>query len=230
MSLTLAQIRDDLFGKVEIRDVSESSTLYTNDALRAVNWALQIMWLSPFDHFKQEESYVVALTVGVSEYALDSNVQRVLGNVRLTDGTTLAPIVHRADLDNFGIFYGGNDDNDIAQGKPIAFYLERYRGVGNDLAAVKIIVTPEPDQSYTLNMDVERECPRYSAFDNTVLAVPHQYTESIFLPLARYAMSRSDAFINEASYGRFQSDFQQALSLLGMSDATIPAVNERANK
>jgi len=228
MSLTLDQIRDDLYGKIEVRDTSEASSLYSNDALRAINWALQIMWLSPHDHFKQEQSYSVALSGGVGTYVLDQDVQRVVGNARLSDGSTLAPILTRSDLDNYGIFYLGQDDNDIADAKPVAYFVDSYRNDGDDLNAVSLVVVPAPDTSYTLSLDVERECPRYTAFGSTVLPVPHKYTESIFLPLARYAMARSEAFINSGMYAMLDSDYRQAIALLGISDPTLPEIRERS--
>jgi hypothetical protein len=230
MSLTLDQIRSDLYGKVEIRDTSEASSLYQDDVLRSINWALQVMWLSPHDHFKEEQSYSIALLEGIGSYVLDQDVQRVLGNARLSDGTTLAPVLTRSDFDNYGIFYLGLSDNDIPNGKPVSYYVNRYRNTGDDLTTASIDIVPKPDGAYTMFVDVERECPRYSSFGSTVVPVPHKYCETIFLPLARYAMTRSEAFRNNELYSRLEADYQQALAFLGISDPQIPQVSERDNK
>lgn len=232
--LRYSDVRDDLLRKLGVESAGAASTGMLADVLEAVNYARQTMWLAGPDYFLRTPINLV-LTTGASSYDLADTVQSVLGPMRLANGRTLRKLNSREELDSFGMAYLSQTTEDVDDGEPIAFFVESLNQAGGDPAKIRIHVVPAPTVTYagTAVLEGVSESTSLAVADlagTTVMPVPQQYTESLFLPLARKALTRSTYFSSTELKEQIEADFQEALTLLGRASSKPEAGSKPETK
>ena len=235
--LRKVDVRDDLLRTLGIETVGSASASMLADVVAAMNHAQQTLWLAGPDYFTRSRLDVVLISQ-TATYILSDTVQSILGPLRLPSGRTLRALASRAELDNFGLLYLGQDSASVAAGTPLAYFIETLFQAGGDPVQIKIHLVPAPDATAagTATLDGVSECTRFAdAADIAgvgVLPVAQQYSESLFLPLARHAITRSIYFSATQLREQIAADYAEALALLakagGYQPADKPMVKEQA--
>jgi len=230
--MTIKDVRDDLYRKLDIETSAAAPLYIREDVAQAINSALQTMRMAGPDYFTAEW-IDVALSGGTAAYVLDQDVQRVEGPVRTSSGLILRPLNSRTSYDTFNQTVLGNTAASGDQGTPLAYYVENEAQREDDSVKITLLIAPTPDTSYTLKVNVTKEPPRIAGEDFCddplpTLPVPHQYVETLFLPIARYHVTRSHWFKSKDSEARLQADYETALVALGLaSPDTNPVRHSR---
>lgn len=233
--LTKVNVRDDLLRKLGIESAGSASASMLADVLAAMNYAQQVLWVAGPDYFTRSKIDLV-LVNGTSEYTAADTVQSIVGPLRLPSGRTLRALESRAELDNFGLLYLGQTSPTVTAGTPLAYFIESLNQAGNDPVQIKIHVVPAPDATSagTAKLDGVTECTRFA--DTTeiagtaVLPVAQQYSESLFLPIARKAISRSTYFSAVDLQGKIDADYEEALALLRKAGGFPPVAGRREER
>lgn len=205
-----------------------------SDVTNAVNAALQEIWTAPLDHYRRASGTFNTVN-GTASYAMAASVQSILTPVKI--GTlSLRPFEHRSNFDHYGTRFLGSTTDPPTSAQPEAFYVERKKATsGNDLSAVNILLTPTPDAVYTVSYDYVAEAPRYTDANmasTTVLAFPHEYVESILLPIAKHYLTESHWFAhwdaNETAQksADTQGKYAPARAMLGLTDPNVPSASK----
>ena len=222
MALTIVQARNDLLSKLGIEDATLASTLALQDVLVAINGAMQQLQTAGQSYFTRQ-NLTLTLAAGTAIYNIPSSMQSVLGPVRWNDVKPLRALESQGELDQFArIFlgdsgYGGGTDDD-----PVAYWVDYLRtGTAGDVCAITITLAPAPAApAGTLVMEVINDAPNYVVADlssTAVLPVAQNYTESIFLPIARMLVTRSSQFSRPELLPQLKEDYQRAMARLGFA-------------
>lgn len=229
--MTLSALRDDLLRKLGYTAVSAPASALA-DVATALNWALQTMWQAGEAWFLRE-TLSLTLSVGTASYAMPSSVRSVLGPIRGRTGKPLRRLEARGEVEEFGRIYLGQYTRTVASGDPQAYYIEHGRASsGADGHAITVHLVPAPSSGAVtdhspLAVEGVSECPSYSSGDlssSAVVPVADQFSESILLPLARLAITRSELFSRPETLSRIEADAEQAMrALSGESPAAAEA-------
>lgn len=224
MALILQDIRDDLLRKLYFERPEQATPGALADVLGAINGALQQMWQSPEDFFKRTEE-TVALVAGTSSYELPATVQRILAPAVLSGGKRLTPLAYKYQWFEYGALFAGATDQSFPKDTPEAFFLDRQAG-----GTVRLLVVPEPVDAEVLKIEAEHSAPAYETADLTTAIeppIPHKYAETLFLPIARWRITRSHYFMNQEALPGLQQDYAEALAVLGLADPQIEPLKKR---
>jgi len=218
---------DDILVLLGIQDTSVAAEWMKTRALHDLNAAFQRVWLA-----LQDMGFVGATTLDVSftntgESVLASNVQKVLGNVRLSTGAPLLPLRSRGQLQTYAGIYGA--------GVPVAYFIEtEASGGGAEAVTTRLhIVPPAGADAVAVKVDVIVEPPRFTWEDyarRSTLSIPHQYAESCLLPICRYLASGSALFWAKDQKPQIDADYQAALQMLRLSDPDGEAMTRADEK
>jgi hypothetical protein len=232
--LRKVDVRDDLLRKLGIESAASASAGMLADVLEAMNHAQQTLWTAGPDYFTRTQTSVT-LVDGTQTYSLAATVQSVLGPVRLPSGRTLRALESRAELDNFGLLYLGQTSPEVAAGTPVAYFVENLYQTGADPVLIKLHVVPKPNAGAAGTAVVEgvSDCVIFASADLTStdpLPVAQQYVESLFLPLARQALTRSTYFSATDLEKKIEADFQEAMRTLGLAGGFPPAAGRKEER
>jgi hypothetical protein len=232
MSLTLVQARNDLLSKLGIEDATEASDLALQDVVVAINGAMQMLQTAGQDFFTKEK-ITLTLSAGTALYNIASSIQAVVGPVRWNDIKTLRALGSQGELDQFArTFLGESEFGSGDDGDPIAYWVDYQRtGDIGDVCAVTIQLCPAPTApAGTLVIEAINDAPAYTVADltsSTALPVAQNYTESIFLPIARMLVTRSSQFSRPDLLTQLTQDAGVAMQRLGLSGG-FPNVKQPA--
>lgn len=232
MPLTIVQVRNDLYSKAGVEDPSLATTLLAQDAVVAINGAMQMLQTAGERFFTQQE-VSITLGAGTAAYVISSGIQAVIGPARLNDSVPLRALTSRGEYDQFHrIFFGGSDYG-APSGVPMAYLPESIRdGSTGDIVKTTIYVAPTPASAGTLNVRVIYDAPSYTTADLTStsnLPVAQNYTESVFLPIARYLMMQSSQFSRPDIRDQITQGYQTAMQTLAQAGG-FPPVPESQNR
>lgn len=233
MSLTIAQARDDLLSKLGIEDSSTATALMLQDVVIALNGAFQYLQTAGEDFFTRQ-ALTLAIQAGTALYPLTQSVQQVIGPIRLNGSKPLRALESRGELDQYARIFGGSASYGSGVGEPSAYWIENIRvGTTGDITLSNLWLAPVPSAGGTVAMDVIYDAPVYTASDFTpgtlVLPVAQNYTESIFLPIARMLITRSSQFSRPDILDGLTEDFKTAIARLGM-DGGFPDITPVGTK
>lgn len=218
MSLTVVQVADDLSGILGYTTASGAPALAKQDIVVAINGAMQELQRAGQDYFTRE-TLTLTLGAGTAFYVIPRSVQAVLGPVRLNDLVPLRGLNSRGELDQFDRIFLGDTDYGAALGTPVAYWPQFTRdGTTGDIVRVAIYLAPVPNASGSLVVEVVNDAPRYAVADLTAttdLPIAQNYTESIFLPIARWLVTHSSYFSRPDLRNQLQPAFDRAMALLG---------------
>lgn len=217
--LNIVQVRNDLLSKLSIEDPSQASALVLQDCVIAINGSLQMLQVAGQDFFTRE-TISLPYTAGTALYSLSKSVQTIIGPARWNDSKPLRALNSRGELDQFDRIFMGVSDYGTALGTPEAYWVENTRdGNDGDIDQIKIYLAPLPSTPGSLYIDVVNDAPTYTTADFTagtaILPVAQDYTESVFLPIARLLVTRSSVFSRPDILPSLQADFDRALATLG---------------
>lgn len=220
MSLTIVQARNDLLSKLGIEIPAEASALTLQDVVIALNGAGQMLQTAGQDYFTREE-ITVSIYAGTSIYPISRSVQAVLGPVRLDDEKPLFALESQGQYDQFDRIFSGNDDYGPGSGEPQAYWPKYLKqGVAGDICDIELYLAPKPIAPGSVTIEVVKdwiELVVADLDDTTELPVAQNYTESIFLPIARMLVTRSSQFSRPDLLKQLTSDAETAMARLGVS-------------
>lgn len=227
MPATVEKVRDDLLLKLGVSVPADATPGQLADVAVAINWALQTMHTAGEDFFTRRK-LAVTYPGGGPELALPEEVQSVLGPVRLATGAHLRALESRGEYDAYGPLFMGLGAYAVPNGTPQAYWVETHRAddaTDADLAKINIRLIPQPGGNTDLEVEGVEEAANYAVADlgyTDPLPCPHKYVETIFLPLARYAITRSNDFSRAELRAELEKDFRFALSTLGLKGGFPP--------
>lgn len=232
--LRKVDVRDDLLRKLGIESAGSASAGMLADVLAAMNYAQQTLWMAGPDYFTRTQIDLV-LQEDVAVYTLANSVQSVLGPLRLPSGRTLRALESRSEFDNFGLLYLGQTAAEVEAGMPLAYFVESLNQTGDDPVKIKIHVVPAPDSESagSAQLDGVADCMLFATADlsaTTVLPVAQQYVESLFLPLARKALTRSTYFSATDLQEKIDADFEEAVAMLRRAGGFPPAAGRKEER
>lgn len=212
-------------------------TYIKEDIANRTNQAFQFLWnwipRERRTHYTKGE-ITVALVAGVRKYDLPNSSQSLLAPVRYTtDDVELSPVNTKWDILNFD-----KTNPDLASNtRPLAYFIDRVNAGSADAVqneAIKSIlyVAPAPVTGENLSLDIETEAPHieytdFCAVDAPQLPMPHQYVESILLPVTAWFCTRSFYFNQLDKTELFKADFETALQMAGATDTQIATLLNR---
>lgn len=221
MSLTVAQVYADLLSKLGIESTVGVSTLVQTDCVVAINGAMQMLQTAGEDYFTRQV-LTVTLSAGTAIYSVPASMQAVLGPVKW--GTKpLRALNSQGEYDQFARIFLGDDEYGVGtDGDPIAYWPRYLRdGTEGDICGVTILLAPAPTTpAGTLSVEVVNDAPAYVVADldsDDELPVAQNYTETIFLPIARMLVTRSSQFSRPDLLEQLTADAQAAMARLGLS-------------
>lgn len=220
--LTIIQARNDLLSKLGIEDAAEASALALQDVVVAINGAMQMLQTAGEEYFTRQ-LLTLTLAVGTAIYNVPLSMQAVLGPVRWNDTKPLRALTSRGEYDQFARTFLGEPEYGVGEdGDPIAYWPDYKRsGTAGDICAVTINLAPAPAAPPgTLVVEVVNDAPSYVVADltlTTALPVAQNYTESIFLPIARMLVTRSSQFSRPDLLEQLTADANVAMQRLGLA-------------
>jgi hypothetical protein len=222
-SLKVHQVVDDLFRMWGIEKACATTLSVKERAISDLNAAMQTLWsYSKNVDFWTRTTEVVTVPASSGSILLSDDIQNVITPCRTQeDNRPLAPLHSIDELENFSTYYLGGLSHSEATGIPTSFYVSRGNQSGDDPARCTLHLAPRPLVDTAVKIDVIKECPRYdwSDYENeTSIPVPHQYGESILLPIARYRSSSYRLFYDKEGKPAILNEYKMALSQLGAND------------
>lgn len=220
MSLQIVQVRDDLLSKLGIENAADADDLTLQDVVIAINGAMQMLQTAGQDYFTRE-MIDVGIYAGTSIYQVNRNVQAVLGPIRLDDEKPLKALESQGQYDQYDRIFTGGTDYGPGDGEPEAYWVKYLReGSSGDICDIEIYLAPKPIAPASITIEVVNDAVEYTVADlgsTTELPVAQNYTESIFLPIARMLVTRSRIFARPELGAQLQADGILAMQRLGVS-------------
>lgn len=185
-----------------------------------LNSAMQLLWTKGhrlLDYYTRGEE-TITVTANQKETLLSDNIQSVLGPVRRADGMLLRPIRTRGEYDNYASIYAGSITA-LAGAPPQAYFIDQNRGTAPDATSLSIFVVPVPTVNTTLTLEVSLRAPAFTTADytnQTQIPIPHNYAETLLLPIARYLVCSSLFFADKSKQREplLKAEYDRALQTL----------------
>lgn len=220
MSLTVVQARNDLLSKLGIDVPADASAQALQDVVVALNGAGQMLQTAGQDYFTRE-IINVGIYAGTSIYPISTSVQAVLGPVRLDDEKPLRALESQGQYDQFARMFLGLPDYGPSDGEPMAYWV-KYLKNGNvgDICDIELYLAPRPESPGSITIEVVNDWIEYEVADldsTDELPVAQNYTESIFLPIARMLVTRSSLYSRPDLLPQLTADAERAFERLGVS-------------
>jgi hypothetical protein len=219
MPITITQVRDDLLSKLGIENAAAAPALALQDVVVAINGAMQELQRAGQEFFTQEQ-ITVQIGAGTAYYTINQNVQSIIGPVRLNDQIPLRGMDSRGELDQFDRIFMGGTDYGAGPGQPLAYWAEcnRSNGSTGDISKIELSLAPMPSAAGTLTVEAILDAENYivgDLDDGFDLPVAQNYTESVFLPIARMLVTRSSQFSRPDILPQLTQDYARAMQTLG---------------
>jgi hypothetical protein len=220
--MTVTQAIDSIYEVFGIPSNSAAPEIMRRRIFNDLNSAMQLLWSKGhrfLDFYTRRE---ISATILANTYSADlsDDVQSVIGPVR--NGTTLLrPIASRGEFDNYHSIYAGSLTA-LAPGTPQAYFIEALRpSSGADATTLKIYIVPAAAATpIVLNLAVAIKAPTFTTSDysagNVNIPIPHNYAETLLLPIARY-LACSSLFFADKSKQRepqLKAEYDRALQTL----------------
>ena len=206
-------------------------------ALNIINACLQEIYLNAKQLQYLSNETITVLIAGQDEtvdpgldyFELPDTVQAVVGPVYyVTDDTQriIPGLKTRGQVLQFAKLY-----QTPGKSPALAYFVESTGQLEGERCSLRIYTPLNPftgETTTSLTLDIQREIPRFTESDcrNGVrLPLPHQYAESLLLPLIREKASASPHCSRRDSAPLYQADAAAARKLYGMADPQNPAVD-----
>ena len=172
--------------------------------------------------FYTRRNQTVTIQANAASVELSDDVQSVLGSVATgSPRVLLRPIRSRGEYDAFYSIYA-NSLTTLANATPQAYYVEATRSAsGPDATTITLFVVPRPSVTTNLEMEVTLKAPSfteadYNASPSTSIPIPHNYAETLLLPIARYVACSSLFFADKSKQRepQLKAEYDRALQSL----------------
>lgn len=190
-------------------------------AMTDLNAALQMVWNQAKDRtYWTSETLSLNLLLDETSIDLPNDIQNVTGPLRRADNKRpLTPVGTMGELETFSDLYLEG----TIPTEPVAYHIDRMKQAGNDPARCVLHVTPEVHEaSIDFLLDVVKEAPRFTLADLDtcpLVPIPHQYVETLLLPIVRYRASGFTLLFNSQDRQEtIDREYQEARIALGLAD------------
>ena len=188
-------------------------------AVSDLNHALQLVWNNAEGRtYWTNETITVTVDADASSEDLPDNIQNVTGTCRRADNKQ--PLTLIGTIGELETFNDTFLDGERAE-TPIAYHIERLKQSGNEPARCIFHVNQAVDENTDFLLEIVREAPRYSKTDLDtcpLIPIPHQYVESLLLPIVRYQASNFYLFRQMDLKEDIKAEYAKAMAQLGLSD------------
>ena len=222
--MTVAQAIDAIYEVFGIPNNASAPEIMRRRIFNDLNSALQLIWAKGhrlLDYYTRQ-TITATVLANTNSIVLSDSVEAVLGPVKRADGIGLRPIRSRGEYDSFASIYAGSLTALIGA-PPQAYFTDEKRPDPDTSDATKItlLVVPSPTTNTALSVEVSVKAPAftvndYSASPSTAIPMPHNYAETLLLPIARY-LSSSSLFFADKSKQReplLKAEYDRALKTL----------------
>lgn len=203
------------------------------DVVVAINGAMQMLQRAGQDFFTRD-TITINLGAGTSLYQVTKSVQAILGPIRLNNLTPLSALTSRGELDQFDRIFLGSTSFGAAAGTPVAYWVENIKsGSTGNINQINIWLVPVPTGGGTIVAEVVDDAAAYVVADlsgSTNLPVAQNYTESVFLPIARMLICRSSQFSRPDILQGLTTDYEAAMATLATAGGFPNAVEPQPER
>jgi hypothetical protein len=213
--MNLPDIKDDLLRKLYIERPASSPDYVLDDILHAINSAGQLLNSIGFP-FWEKKTTELSFSHIIPERVLDARKVEVVRSK--STGLALQRASSRGQVKQWEAMFESAEGNFNDAGYQIARVFFSEAEVPSTLKQVRLQVGPSPLLEQTVKVEYVPVFERYSRADmeneSIRVAVPSDYVETLFLPIARYFGTRSHFFSDKENFGRLQDDYRQAVAML----------------
>jgi len=221
--MTLRQVFDNAIQPLNIERGDNSPVFIRERVVTDINAAVQMIATAPKCEYFLREEESLNLVAGTASYDLNANVLNVYLPARLGDGAPLTELGSRGEYDRFGQLYLGKTSAGPTSGKPIALFVQRRKRTGDaDAVKTQVLFAPTPNSAYTCTVEVSRVPGVYTVADlatpSPTVPMPHEFVESILLPIVRWNVRTSHFFNRNDLLPSMAQEYAAALEALGLAD------------
>ena len=200
-------------------------------ALSDLNTALQTMWNCSAERSYWSSSKLdITVTANTDSANLPDNIQNVIGPCRVK--STLQPLSPLGTIGEFESFADLYLDGQTAS-RSLAYYIDRSNQDATDPAKLVLRVAPTSNAQQMFTLEVVTEPPRFTVADLyacPLLPIPHQYVETLLLPLARYFASGFEMFTAKDQKESIDRNYLIAKQALGLADPLPGKAGDNFNR
>jgi hypothetical protein len=221
--MNVTQAIDAIYEVFGIPNNASAPEIMRRRIFNDLNSALQLIWVKGhrlLDYYTRR-AVTATISANSNSVVLDDSVEAVLGPVkRVSDGVGLRPIRTRGEYDSFASIYAGSLTA-LTGAPPQAYFAEEKRPTSDqaDSTTITLFVVPVPTTSTPLSVEASIRAPSFTTNDytnSTAIPMPHNYAETLLLPIARY-LSSSSLFFADKSKQReplLKAEYDRALKTL----------------
>ena len=221
--MNVTQAIDAIYEVFGIPNNASAPEIMRRRIFNDLNSALQLIWAKGhrlLDYYTRQ-TITATITANSNNVVLSDSVSAVLGPVnRVSDKVGLRPIRTRGEYDSFASIYAGSLTA-LTGAPPQAYFADEKRPDPDSADSTKItlFVVPSPTANTSLSLEVSIKAPAFTTNDyanSTVIPMPHNYAETLLLPIARY-LSSSSLFFADKSKQReplLKAEYDRALKTL----------------
>lgn len=221
--MTVTQAIDAIYEVFGIPNNASAPEIMRRRIFNDLNSALQLIWAKGhrlLDYYTRR-TITATISAGANNVVLDDSVEAVLGPVkRSSDGIGLRPIRSRGEYDSFASIYAGSLTA-LTGAPPQAYFVDEKRPDPDSADSTKITlyVVPSPTQNTSISLEVSIKAPTFTTSDyasGTAIPMPHNYSETLLLPIARYLSSSSLFFADKAKQREplLKAEYDRALKTM----------------
>jgi len=223
--MNVTQAIDAIYEVFGIPNNASAPEIMRRRIFNDLNSALQLIWSKGhrlLDYYTRQ-TITATITANSNNVVLSDSVSAVLGPVkRVSDGLGLRPIRTRGEYDSFASIYAGSLTA-LTGAPPQAYFIDEKRPDpdASDSTKITLSVVPTPTANTSLSIEVSLKAPAFTVSDYgtnpaIVIPIPHNYAETLLLPIARY-LSSSSLFFADKSKQReplLKAEYDRALKTL----------------
>jgi hypothetical protein len=221
--MNVTQAIDAIYEVFGIPNNASAPEIMRRRIFNDLNSALQLIWSKGhrlLDYYTRQ-TITATITANSNNVVLSDSVSAVLGPVkRVSDNVGLRPIRTRGEYDSFASIYAGSLTA-LTGAPPQAYFADQERPTPDSADSTKItmFVVPSPTTNTSLSIEVSLKAPAFTTADyasSTAIPIPHNYAETLLLPIARY-LSSSSLFFADKSKQReplLKAEYDRALKTL----------------
>lgn len=220
--MTVTQAIDSIYEVFGIPNNASAPDIMRRRIFNDLNSALQLIWSKGhrlLDYYTRR-TISATITANTNSVVLSDSVEAVLGPVRRPDGVGLRPIRTQGEYDSFASIYAGSLTA-LTGAPPQAYFADQERPDpdSSDSTKITMYVVPSPTINTALSVEVSIKAPAFTTSDYTsqsLIPIPHNYAETLLLPIARY-LSSSSLFFADKSKQReplLKAEYDRALKTL----------------